>query len=183
MAESQENGEEKFVAGDAIFTTDPSEWMQYVYKEVCVTTKTGALYTGRVYTVDPVSQAIVLANFDGQTLIQYVAVMGHAIESIAIMDDNIEKYKDTLDCLFRSKDDVLLGPEELDQKKEKLRLWLLKNRIPVVISGENSEILMVSDVLSIEPPYGIDDCQSTNEIVLGRIQGLVTSMPKDAHQW
>ena len=183
MASSQEETGEGVVSSHQIFATDPAEWMQYVYKEVCVTTKNGSSYTGRVYTIDPVTRTFILVSFDGQTVTRFRAVLGQNVQNAVILDEDTEKYKETLDGLFRTKDDVALSPEESAQRKEKLRLWLLKNRIPVTVSKENSEILMISDALSIEPPYGVDNCQSTNEIILGRIQGLLSSMPKDVHQW
>ena len=172
-------------ADHPIFTTDPAEWMQYVYKEVCVTVESGETFTGRVYTIDPVSQTVVLASMDGQKVTKIRAVLGHTVQNMIVLDDNVEKYREVLDVLFCPVDDKIsaLSPEELKQKQEKLRLWLLKNRIPVSVSGDNSELLMVSDALTIEPPYGVANCLSTNEIILGRIQGLVTSMPKDAHHW
>ena len=88
-----------------------------------------------------------------------------------------------LDNLFKTHADEKLSPEELKEKQSKLKSWLLKNRIPVTVSGENSELLVVADVLTVEPPYESRNCQSTNEIILGRIQGLIASMPKDVHQW
>ena len=178
----EETGE-RYSSDHKIFTTDPSEWMQYIYKEVCVVTEAGTSYTGRVYTIDPVSQSIVLVSFDGDTVSRIRAVMGHSVQHVVVVDENTDKYKEALDSLFRTKDHVALSPDELSERKEKLRLWLLKNRIPVSVSGENSDVLMIADALSIQAPYNAESCQSTNEIILGRIQGLITSMPKDAHQW
>ena len=46
-----------------IFTKDPVEWMDFVHKEVCITTSVDTTHTGWVYTIDPVSQSIVLVRF------------------------------------------------------------------------------------------------------------------------
>lgn len=168
-----------------IFTTDPAEWIQYLYKEVCVTTELGSSHTGWVYTVDPVSQSVVLVRFgpDEETKPTLEVVLGHAIQSIVVLDDNVNKNKHRLEYLFRPKKADVLSPEEMKQKQEKLKLWLLKNRLPVKVTGNNSELLSVTDALVIEPPYEYDNCQSTNEIILGRIQGLIKNMPKDVEDW
>jgi len=171
------------VSSHPIFQKDPAEWMQYVYKEVCVTTASTTCFTGRVYSIDPVSQMIMLATFDGQTIVRVQAIMGHAVQDIVVVDNNVEKYRSALDNLFKPVDHVALSPEELKEKQEHLRTWLAKNRIPVQVSGENCELLVISNALTIEPPYGVKDCQSTNEIILGRIQGLIANMPKDAYLW
>lgn len=183
MAESTAAASEEKLQNHPIFCIDPAEWMEYVYKEVCVTTEDGETHTGRVYTIDPVSQTVVLVTLDEMKVVKLKAVMGHCITNKIVLDDNVEKYKDVFDNLFKSHREENLSPEELKQKQDKLKSWLLKNRIPVSVSGDNSELLMISDALTIEPPYEAENCQSTNEIILGRIQGLISSMPKDIHQW
>ena len=68
-----------------IFYTDPSEWMNYIGKEVCVTIETGESHTGWVYTVDPVSQSVVLVRFNNDDdKINVKVVMGHAVQSIVV---------------------------------------------------------------------------------------------------
>nr|CAD7454155.1 unnamed protein product [Timema tahoe] len=57
----------------------------------------------------------------------------------------------------------------------KLKDWLKANRIPI---EEDGNILKLQDVLEIHPPYKVENCVSSNEVVLGRIQGLITSMPE-----
>jgi gem associated protein 6 len=57
---------------------------------------------------------------------------------------------------------------------------LLKNRLPVEINGE---LLNVAEALVIQPPYGSENCVSTNEIILGKIQGLIKNMPADQDEW
>ena len=111
-------------------------------------------------------------------------VMGHVVRDIIITDENAEKHKVRLDCLFRPDGSaLLLSPEEMLQKRDRLKSWLLKNRIPVEESKGNAEILSISDALFVQPPYGPDNCQSTNEVILGRIQGLIKNMPKDVEDW
>ena len=85
--------------------------------------------------------------------------------------------------MFRPEETASLTEEELEKRKKRLNLWLIKNRLPVQLIGNNKEILSISDALFIEPPYGADNCRSTNEIILGRIQGLIKNMPLDHEDW
>ena len=169
-----------------IFLTDPSEWMNYVGKEVCVTVETGDSHTGWVYTVDPVSQSVALVRFndtDNDDTVTLKVVMGHGIQSIVILDENSMKHKAELDALFKPREVLTASPEELKNQQDRLKSWLLKNRIPVEVSGDNSELLFISDALTIEPPYTKDSCRSTNQIILGRVQGLISNMPNDVEDW
>ncbi|KAK3091756.1 hypothetical protein FSP39_022404 [Pinctada imbricata] len=165
-----------------IFKCDPEEWMQYVYKQVRVSKDDGTEATGWVYTIDPVTQSFVLVSFlDDKS--QMEMVMGPSVQRVTVLDENCETYKKKLDSLFRNEEVASLSEEELEARKNKLKLWLCKNRLPVQVSGNNGEMLSVSDALFIEPPYGPDNCRSTNEIILGRIQGLIKNMPVDQEEW
>lgn len=165
-----------------IFVKDPEEWMQYVYKQVNVLIEDGSECMGWVYTIDPVSECIVLMNFyDGGS--EMKMINGSSVTSISIVDANTETYKAKLDAMFRPDEISSLSEEEIEKRKRLLKLWLIKNRLPVQLIGNNEEILSVSDALFIEPPYGVDNCRSTNEIILGRIQGLIKNMPPDHEDW
>ncbi|CAH1794196.1 unnamed protein product [Owenia fusiformis] len=165
-----------------IFNKDPAEWMQYVHKEVCVTSSDGACHYGWVYTIDPVSETIVLAQFtDSSTDI--AMVLGHSVKSIRVTNSNTETHKEKLKTLFLFKNTAEYSKEDLQKRKFKIKSWLEKNRLPVCVSGDNNDVLSISDALFIEPPYSVDDCRSTNEIILGRIQGLIKNMPEDVQQW
>lgn len=85
--------------------------------------------------------------------------------------------------MFRPPEVEALSEEELEKRKNVLKSWLLKNRLPVQVAGNNGELLSISDALFIEPPYGVENCRSTNEIILGRIQGLIKNMPSDQEEW
>lgn len=164
-----------------IFTKDPGEMMHYLYKEVCVTTEDGKSHTGRVYTIDPVSQSVVLTKFnsDTQSLDGITVVMGHSVQEIVILDDNTDVFRGKLDALFKPAELSNLSPEELAAKKDKLKSWLLKNRIPIEVSETNGDNLSLAGALTIEPPYGPENCRSTNETILGRVQGMIKNMPDD----
>ena len=168
----------------AIFSKDPADWMQYVHKEVLVTTEEGTQHQGWIYTIDPVSESVALIRFHkDKSELDVEVVMGHIIRSLTVLNDNVDLHLSQLDQLLKPKNLQNLSPDELEGKKEKLKAWLLKNRLPVSVTGDNGELLSVSDALFVEPPYESENCRSTNEIILGRIQGLIKNMPNNVEEW
>ena len=108
--------------------------------------------------------------------------MGHAIKSIAItseVDEHLlEDHKAWLDRISsKSTLQTDYSEEDLVRRKTELKAWLQRNHIPVQESGDNGELLSISDALFIQPPYGAENCVSTNEIILGRVQALINSKP------
>ncbi|XP_033747412.1 gem-associated protein 6-like [Pecten maximus] len=165
-----------------IFHKDPEQWMQYINKEVLVVTEDESEWTGWVYTVDPVSENIVLFVFE-EDRTKMEVVMGHAIRTITILNSETQTHKDKFDQLFKTAEQRSFSEEEIEKRRHVLKLWLVKNLLPVSATGDNGEILSISDAVFIEPPYGPDNCRSTNEIILGRIQGLIKNMPADHESW
>ncbi|XP_052815931.1 gem-associated protein 6-like [Mya arenaria] len=165
-----------------IFTKDPEEWMQFVYKKVSLVTDDGVEHVGLVYTVDPVSETFVLVNFDGED-VKVNIVVGHCVKAVSVLIEDSEMYKQRLDRLFRPIAASKMTEEEIRNQQTVVRMWLLKNRLPVEVSGPQGENLSVAEALVIQPPYGPDNCVSNNEIILGKIQGLIKNMPSDQHEW
>lgn len=165
-----------------IFEHDPEEWMQYVYKQVSLVTEDDEEHMGWVYTVDPVSQTYVLVQFVNDCQ-QLTILPGASVTKVTILADTNECIREKLDALFRPMSEPNLSEDELQSRKQKLKMWLEKNRLPVQVTGSKGEVLTISDALMIQPPYGVEDCHSTNEIILGRIQGLIKNMPEDHDQW
>jgi len=164
-----------------IFKRDPAELMKYVHKHVVIRTVDGATHCGHVYTIDPVSFTFVLLmyeNGDCSSKAQRAElVLGHAVQSIDILDD-IMDYSAHMDLLFKSSSNVSFTEEELCKRREKLRLWLVENRFPVELKESQPEIVSVGgDILLIQPPYYPENCLSTNEIILSRVQSLIARMP------
>ena len=165
-----------------IFTRDPEDLMQYLNKQVCVLKEDGKEVTGWVYTIDPVSESYVLMSFTDEKT-QLDIVMGPSVRQVSILDENSETYRKRIEAMFRPPEVQALSEEEMEKRKNILKSWLLKNRLPVQVTGNNGELLSISDALFIEPPYGVENCRSTNEIILGRIQGLIKNMPSDQEEW
>jgi hypothetical protein len=55
---------------------------------------------------------------------------GSSVNSISIIDGNTETYKAKLDAMFRPEETASLTEEELEKRKKRLNLWLIKNRLP-----------------------------------------------------
>ncbi|XP_042303256.1 LOW QUALITY PROTEIN: gem-associated protein 6 [Sceloporus undulatus] len=153
----------------------PLEWLNYVNKEVRVLSAEKHQHKGWVLTVDPVSANILLANFleNGKTCIS--AILGHAVQDVEIVAEADDEMKGKLAHLFMPEKSQTYNQEELDQKKNSLKSWLVKNHIPVEEQGESQSSLCVAGVLTINPPYGPEDCNGSNEIILSRVQQLIES--------
>ncbi|XP_069463899.1 gem-associated protein 6 isoform X2 [Ambystoma mexicanum] len=153
----------------------PLEWQTYNNKEVKVTADEKNEYQGWVLTTDPVSANIVLANFveDGKVAIR--VIMGHAVQHVEILKEGDEAQKEKLANLFMPHESKTYSQEYVDRRKDSLKTWLEENHIPVTEKGETGRTLCVAGVLTIEPPYGPENCNSSNEIILSRLQGLIQS--------
>ncbi|MEE6474950.1 hypothetical protein FKM82_010548 [Ascaphus truei] len=151
----------------------PLEWQAYVNKEVKISTDEKHEYQGWVATIDPVSANIVLVNFlqDQKILVQ--VVMGHAVQQVEELKEADYATGERLMQLFSPGETTAYSKEDLDTKKLSLRTWLEQNHIPVTEQGEAQGTLCVAGVLTIDPPYGPDNCSSANEIILSRVQGLI----------
>lgn len=139
-------------------------------------------HVGIVYTVDPVSETFVLANFeDDKTKIDLV--MGHTVTTVRVLVEISDSQRHLIDRLFRPAFESKMTQEDLQKRQSFVKAWLLKNRLPVEVAGGNGELLCIAEALVIQPPYGPENCVSTNEIILGKIQGLIKNMPADQDQW
>lgn len=147
--------------------------------QVSIELDDGQEVCGLVYTVDPVSDTFVLVNFIDDKM-KVEIVLQHAISSITVLNEDVDLNKQRLDNLFRPVGQERLTDEDVKRRQNIVKLWLLKNRLPVEVNGE---LLSVAEALVIEPPYGPENCISINEIILGKIQGLIKNMPTDQDQW
>ncbi|XP_077191650.1 gem-associated protein 6 [Paroedura picta] len=151
----------------------PLEWLMYVNKEVEVLDAEKHKYQGWVLTVDPVSANILLAHPLENGKMSFSAVLGHAVQGVEILTEADDEMKEKLACLFMPEEKQKYSQEELERKKTSLKDWLETNHIPVKEQGESQATLCVAGVLTIDPPYRPEDCSSSNEIILSRVQGLI----------
>ncbi|XP_005293611.2 gem-associated protein 6 [Chrysemys picta bellii] len=151
----------------------PLEWQTYVNKEVKVTAAEKHEYKGWVLTIDPVSANVVLVKLmeDGKVCVS--VILGHAVQKVEIVNEGDDEMKEQLAHLFMPEESKAYCHEELEKRKSSLKTWLETNHIPVTEQGESQRTLCVAGVLTIDPPYGPEDCSSSNEIILSRVQSLI----------
>ncbi|XP_067845386.1 gem-associated protein 6 [Heptranchias perlo] len=163
-------------------TKKPLEWEKYLNKEVKVTADEKNAYQGWVFTVDPVSGSIVLVNFVDAGKVSVVTIMGHAIQTVELINEGENNTTERLSALFMPVAARVYSNEELEQRKSSLKSWLEKNRIPVTEQGDQRKVLCVAGVLTVSPPYNPEDCNSSNEIILSRVQSLINCNPDADHK-
>lgn len=122
------------------------------------------------------SCSVVLVNFteEGGAVVQLV--MGHAVEVVEVLQEADEETAERLQTCFLPSKTCRQDPEELTRRRDSVRRWLEKNRVPVQEVGAE---LRVAGVLTITSPYGPSDCCSSNQIILDRIQKLVQGLSPD----
>ncbi|XP_070779700.1 gem-associated protein 6 [Enoplosus armatus] len=154
----------------------PLQWIRYVNKQVKVKAGKDEEHRGWLLTVDPVSASLVLVNFreeEGGSSVQ--VVMGHAVEEVEVLQDADEETTERLQTSFLPPRTCKLELEELRRRRGSIQRWLEKNRVPVEEEGDK---LRVAGVLTITAPYGPEDCCSSNQIILDRIQKLIRTVPE-----
>ncbi|XP_048056869.1 gem-associated protein 6 [Megalobrama amblycephala] len=156
----------------------PQQWREFVNQEVCVTARDRQRFEGCVFTVDPVSASVVLVSFPEHERPSVKVILGHAVTDVQILASGTEETERRMKSLFLPDRTQVLSKEELKSRRENLRLWLEKNRVPVT---EDGDVLRVASVLTISAPYGTGDCSCANEIILARVQSLVESIPGGEH--
>ncbi|KAM7394864.1 hypothetical protein PAMP_021639 [Pampus punctatissimus] len=154
----------------------PLQWIRYVNKQVKVKAGKDELLHGWLLTVDPVSASLVLVDFREVSGASVRVVMGHAVQLVEVLQDADEETARRLQSLFapRQTSSLNLDPERLQRRRVSVRRWLEKNRVPVQEDGEQ---LMVAGALTLAAPYGPEDCCSSNQIILDRVQRLLRTNP------
>ena len=99
-------------------------------------------------------------------------MIGYAIAEVSILEKPTVEMKDFLNSLFKEK--PVYDSYFIEQRKTKLVQWLCQNRFPVNVVNNK---IVVANVLDILPPYNRHTCHTSNEIILGRIQKLIETMP------
>ncbi|XP_029663482.1 gem-associated protein 6-like isoform X2 [Formica exsecta] len=146
-----------------VYKNDPILFSNYVEKEVKIMMKDENVYYGTVYTVDPVSESIVLLQSGTSTQYRLKIIFNHAIKNIEV----ISKTKKIVPELFQP---AKLSQATVTKRKDIIIQLLLDNRFPV---KEENDVLLIEDTVSIEPPYYPENCTCTNSIILTRIQNIL----------
>lgn len=119
----------------------------------------------------PVSMVLVTFKEEGASV---RVVMGHAVEEVEVLQEADEETAERLRTAFLPQNSPSLDPDELKTRKGTVLRWLQQNRVPVEEDGDE---LRVAGVLTITAPFGPEDCCSSNQIILDRIQKLIQIQP------
>lgn len=118
--------------------------------------------------------SLVLVDFREEGHASVQVVMGHAVEEVEVLQEADEETAERLQISFLPARTRIMDPEELRRRRGAVQRLLEKNRVPVEEEGEK---LKVAGVLIIAAPYGPEDCCSSNQIILDRIQKLIQIQP------
>ncbi|XP_046833178.1 gem-associated protein 6-like [Vespa crabro] len=163
---STEEDSNKF--SHSIYKNNPLLFKSYVGKEAKVTTDNGSIHTGIVYTVDPVSESIVLLQIKEDDHQNLQIVFGHAIKNIELTTQTETPLPELFQVSINQ-----LSLADIIKRKNIVKQYLLENRFPVT---DTNDILYIEDSVSIKPPYDAEHCISTNTIILNRIQNILRSI-------
>ncbi|XP_034721120.1 gem-associated protein 6 isoform X2 [Etheostoma cragini] len=159
----------------------PLQWIRYINKQVMVKAGKDEELRGWLVTVDPVSASLVLVNFQDDAVREGGAsvqvVMGHAVQEVRVLHEADQETTERLQTSFLPASPRPLAPEQRHRRRAGVRSWLEQNRVPVQEDGED---LLVAGALTITAPYGPEDCCSSNQIILDRVQRLIQSQPPPA---
>ncbi|KAG8232576.1 hypothetical protein J437_LFUL012952 [Ladona fulva] len=148
-----------------VLNVDPLELEKWVDKIVDITTIENDTFTGRVYTIDPITENVVLfQEKDGKGVVKIVT--GASVKSM-----NLSSSQTPLPQLNLFPTLKAVSLEQEEETRKNLKNWLLQNLLPV---EEEGNVLVINEMLSIYPPYGCDQCVSTNPIILSKVQDLIS---------
>ncbi|XP_034936567.1 gem-associated protein 6-like [Chelonus insularis] len=148
-----------------VFKNDPLLFKSYLNKFVTVTTNNLNVYNGFVYTVDPVSESIVLFESCGDNEFKAKIIMGHCIKIIEITSEQ------TLNLPTINLPNKKMTEAQLAVKREAIKKKLTENCLPVIDEGDG--IIEIKGMVFIEPPYELENCFCDNPIILNRINNIL----------
>jgi len=114
---------------DTAWTSTPVDVLhQLLHTKVKVTTVTSQ-HTGRVLTIDPVTYSLVLYCGEDETLDH---VFGHSVVKVTVIDHHCDsELKQTLLQYLQPHNTTCYSSQQLQQIRDKLKLWITQHRIPV----------------------------------------------------
>jgi hypothetical protein len=161
------------------------DYYKYINKKVLLKT-IKCSHLGVLKCIDPKTQTIALIVNDIESnLSKLVLVMSHSIKSIELIDENnddnntddlIINLNQFLSTSMGEHFEKSFSEQQLQQRKSDVINWLKVNHIPVQEADNGS--LLIAFALTLNKPYFKEQCICGNEIVLGKIQSLLDSMPQ-----
>ncbi|XP_012561809.2 uncharacterized protein LOC105847063 [Hydra vulgaris] len=155
--------------------------LEFIDKFVCLQFKNGKKLCGECFTIDPVTNSVVLITKKISNLMVEV-VLSHDLIDIQVMDIehiNRAEYLQFKEVFLRKlfPEQHLFTSEDLLKRRDKLYQLLELNRLPVTVQ-DNGILSVVNGIALIEPPYTVDTCRSANTIVLDRVMRIVETCQK-----
>lgn len=152
------------------------EMKNLVHCKVKISMVNGKSEVGLVYTIDPLSQSLVLYQpKTGHMPEKLSIVFNHSVKDFVVLEEAQDEIIEVMNDLGRCENEQKYTEEELLIKKINTKSWLERNRLPVTESGNR---LKIADALEIFPPYTPESCQSNNEIILSRVQTILRSQAR-----
>lgn len=148
--------------------------LEYLYSllnyRITVTNHYG-LQEGYLVSVDPVTLTIVLYDDIKETLSM---ILHHSVKSIQKCETPMKciDFKELCSNFFGKTKQAAktFTTEELEERRQRVLGLLQSNNVPV---EDQDDLLIAAYSVSITPPYTDLDCQSTNAVVLNRIQNMI----------
>lgn len=153
----------------------------FVDQFVVVMLKDSTELQGECFTIDPVSDSIILIVQDKENnTFRPQVITSHAVEAMEIrestFDEEFMTFKEKfLDLLYGSNKSQSLT-DNIISRRDQMKKWLEENRLPVSIL-DGDVLSVINGIVVIEPPYNIDSCRSTNTIVLGKLMKIIRACP------
>ena len=126
--------------------------------------------------------SVVLVNFGDSGEKRVMVLMRDEIVDIEMVDQVVEvKDLNELFLDYQKKVNTLESNEEdTIERRGRLIEWLKKNRLPVKLVIDNvndrNHMINILDTVFIKPPYFVENCESTNEIILDKVRKLVENL-------
>ncbi|KAH7645816.1 Gem (Nuclear organelle) associated protein 6 [Dermatophagoides farinae] len=131
-------------------------------------------YKGFLINVDPVTLTILIYNNENN---QIQMIFHHSIKSIKqiadcdeIFDNDFRKFCDEFFQIENTNSHGIESNENMEDRRQKLLEIFAKNNVPV---EEIDQSLIAAYYVCIDPPYTINDCKSSNMIVLSKIKSII----------
>ncbi|KAK0181782.1 hypothetical protein PV327_004032 [Microctonus hyperodae] len=153
-----------------IYNNDPLLLKSYINKQIQITTDDSTIHHGILYTVDPVSESVVLIERENEKF-HVKVIVGHSINNIQMISNSTLHLPQFFNLAYHPMTDV-----ELSDRRKEIKKLFAQNRFPVT---EHNDILEIENMLFIEPPYNLENCICTNPIILNRVYNILSQLNID----
>ncbi|XP_053597473.1 gem-associated protein 6-like [Microplitis demolitor] len=148
-----------------VYKNNPLLFKSYINKHVIITADDSSVHQGIVYTVDPVSESVILLEPDNDGKFNGKIIIGHSIRNIEVTTTAGIDLPDLFPAVEKK-----LTAAELTERREKIKQLLTTNLLNPV---ENNGVLEIQGMFSIEPPYERENCICTNPVVMSRLLSII----------